>query len=154
VHSQFGRTCETAELALAGRAVSIRSDPRLGELDVGRLDGVGIGDLQRWEAGHGRDARFPGGESPTDAARRYAEAMNAILELAGAAVLVICHAMAVRYALAALAGADDPDDPYVPVPNAVPFLLDREALAAAVAGIGRLAAASAAQAGSRSSCAS
>src|SRR5690348_7432432 len=39
VHSRFGRTLETAEIALAGRPVASKIDALLDDVDVGELEG-------------------------------------------------------------------------------------------------------------------
>ena len=79
VHTRFGRTRETAALALAGRDVPVEVDPLLDDVYVGELEGVSVDEFRAWKAEHTRADRFPGGESLDDAARRYAEAYRRLL---------------------------------------------------------------------------
>ena len=130
IHTRFPRTRETAELALAGRDVPLVVEPLLDDIAIGRLEGWSIGDYRAWTEKHSRADPFPGGESLDDAARRYARAYRRLLERAGA-VLVVCHEIPIRYALNAAAGSDDLDAPAHDIPNATPFLFEREALARA-----------------------
>ena len=81
---------------------------------------------------------FPGGESLDDAARRYAEGFGKLLDSQWRAVLVVCHEIPIRYALNGASGSDSLDGPAHEISNAVPYLLDEEALARAKHGIERL----------------
>jgi broad specificity phosphatase PhoE len=139
VHTRFARTIRTAEIALQGRAVRLREEPLLDDVDVGLLEGGTLAEYRAWKEAHSRRDLFPGGESLDQSAARYARAFAA-LSLAGAdAVLVVCHEIPVRYALNAAAGSDDLDAPMHDVPNATPFLLDGAALKRAAQAIERLA---------------
>ena len=139
VHTQFGRTLETAEEVLRGRTVPRVEEPLLDDIDVGDLEGVTLGDYRDWKREHTRSDSFPGGESLDDAARRYARAFERLLERPEQAVLVVCHEIPVRYALNAAAGSDDLDGPEHAIPNATPYLLDEDALARAAVRIQTLA---------------
>ena len=66
VHTRFGRTQETAALALAGRDVPVEVDPLLDDIYVGELEGVTVDEFRAWKAEHTRADRFPGGESLDD----------------------------------------------------------------------------------------
>jgi probable phosphoglycerate mutase len=124
VHTRFGRTRRTAEIALEGRDVAFREEPRLDDIDVGLLEGHTTAEYRAWKQAHSRRDLLPGGESLDDAAARYAVAF-ADLALAGAGVvLVICHEIPVRYALNAVSGSASLDAPVHDVPNATPFLFD------------------------------
>ena len=138
VHTRFDRTRKTAELALAGRAVPMREEPLLDDVDCGDLEGCPIDEYRRFKLTLGRDRPFPGGESLDDAARRYGRAYRALLEAPEESVLVICHEIPVRYALNALAGSPELDRPSLQIANASPYFLDEEELARVVAGIERL----------------
>jgi 2,3-bisphosphoglycerate-dependent phosphoglycerate mutase len=135
VHTRFGRTAETAEGVLAGRAVPTIEEPLLDDIDVGELEGETIADYRAWKAAHTRADCFPGGESLDDAARRYARAFHKLLERAERTILVVCHEIPVRYALNAAAGSDDLDAPEHAIPNATPYLFDETALERAAARI-------------------
>jgi broad specificity phosphatase PhoE len=138
VHTRFGRTRQTAELALAGRSVPLDVEPLLDDIDVGDLEGATIEDYRAWKRQHGRSDDFPGGESLDDAARRYAVAYRKLLERSESSILVVTHEIPIRYALNAAAGSDDLDGPAHQLANATPYLFDEDALARAVAGIERL----------------
>jgi broad specificity phosphatase PhoE len=137
VHTRFARTRRTAEIALEGRAVRLREEPLLDDVDVGLLEGHTLAEYRAWKQAHSRRDLFPGGESLAQAAARYARACAA-LALAGAdVVLVVCHEIPVRYALNGAAGSDALDAPVHDVPNATPFLLEGAALKRAAQGIER-----------------
>jgi probable phosphoglycerate mutase len=131
VHTRFGRTRRTLELALEERDVPLLEEPLLDDIYIGELEGKTVDDYRDWKAGHTRADRFPGGESLDEAALRYARGYRRLLELEGEAVLVVCHEIPVRYALNAAAGSDDLDGPVHALPNAVPFCFDELTLARA-----------------------
>jgi broad specificity phosphatase PhoE len=131
VHTRFGRTRETAEQALHGRDVPMLEEPLLDDIYVGELEGQTLDEYRAWKREHTRDDPFPGGESLNDAARRYADAYERLLERAEQAILVVCHEIPVRYALNAAAGSDDLDNPEHGIPNATPYLFDETSLARA-----------------------
>lgn len=139
VCTRFGRTRETAEIALAGRSVRIDVEPLLDDVGVGELEGRSIDDYEAWKAAHTRDEAFPGGESLDDAARRYAHGFRKLLERPPGSVLVVCHEIPLRYALNGVAGSSELDGPVHAIPNATPFLFDEDALARAAARIVELA---------------
>ena len=142
LHTRFGRTQETAELALAGRDVPMEVEPLLDDIDVGELEGSTIDDYHEWKSRHTRADRFPGGESLHESALRYAEAFRKIVAQDASTVLVVCHEIPIRYALNAAGGSDDLDGPAHVVPNATPFLFGGQSLARAadrIAELGRSA---------------
>jgi phosphoserine phosphatase len=143
VHTRFPRTHRTLELALEGRDVPMREERLLDDIDLGDLEGRTIEDYRAWKAEHTRADRFPGGESLDEAAGRYARGYRRLLELAGDAVLVVCHEIPLRYALNAAAGSDELDGPVHAVPNATPFLFDEAALERAADRVEQLAASAA-----------
>jgi broad specificity phosphatase PhoE len=128
VHTRFGRTRQTTELALEGRHVPVVVEPLLDDIDVGELDGRTIDDYRDWKREHRRSDAFPGGESLDDAARRYARAYRMLAARREEAILVVCHEIPVRYALNAAAGSDDLDAPLHEVANATPYLFDDASL--------------------------
>ena len=140
VHTRFGRTRMTAELALEGRAVPLAEEPLLDDIDVGELEGRTIEDYRAWKRAHTRRDPFPGGESLVDAALRYASGFRALLAREERRLLVVCHEIPIRYALNAAAGSDDLDGPEHSIPNATPYLFDAETLERAarrIADLGR-----------------
>ncbi len=128
VHTRFGRTRETALLAVGGRDVPVYEQPLLDDVDVGELEGATLGEYRAWKREHARSDAFPDGESLDGAARRYAEALRAVIALEGSCILVVCHEIPIRYALNAAAGSQDLDQPAHVIANCVPYLFDDAAL--------------------------
>ena len=142
VRTRFPRTRETAEIALAGRAVPMEVEPLLDDIRIGEaLEGADISKYHVVKREVGRKLPFPGGESLDDAARRYAEAFAKLCDRGMERVLVVCHEIPVRYALNAAAGSEELDGPpFHNLPNAVPFLFEGDSLARTAARIGELVA--------------
>jgi probable phosphoglycerate mutase len=140
VHTRFARTRRTLEIALGQRQVPLLELPLLDDVRVGELEGCTIEEYRAWKQGRPRSEPFPGGESLDDAARRYADGYEQLLRRPERVVLVVCHEIAVRYAVNGAAGSAMLDGPLHDVPNALPFLFDEESLGRAVAGIRRAAA--------------
>jgi 2,3-bisphosphoglycerate-dependent phosphoglycerate mutase len=128
VHTRFGRTGETARIALGHRAVPVEVEPGLDDIDVGELEGRTIEEYRTWKRAHTRADAFPGGESLDAAALRYADAFDTLLTRAERRILVVCHEIPVRYALNAAGGSDELDAPIHDVANATPYLFDSDAL--------------------------
>ena len=139
VHTRFGRTRETAEIALTGRTVPLEVEPLLDDIYIGDLEGQTIDDYRAWKRAHTRADAFPGGESLDDAARRYARAYERLLARPEQHILVISHEIPIRYAVNAASGSDELDRPVHDVANCVPYLFDLEGLERAAAGIRRRA---------------
>ena len=139
LHTRFGRTSETAAIALAGRDVPLEVEPGLDDIDVGELEGRTIDDYRAWKHAHTRADAFPGGESLDAAARRYAEAFDALLHRTEQRILVVCHEIPVRYAVNAAAGSDELDGPAHEIRNCVPHLFDEDGLRRAAARVRELA---------------
>src|SRR2546423_6605772 len=128
LHTRFSRTHDTAAIALAGRDVPLHIEPLLDDIDVGELEGRTIEEYRAWKKLHTRADAFPGGESLDDAARRYANGFRRVLERPGRCILVVCHEIALRYALHAPAGSGDLDGPVHTLRNATPYLFVEPAL--------------------------
>ena len=140
VHTRFGRTLETAEVALEGRKVPIETEPLLDDIKIGELEGAPLDEYRRVKRDLGRKRPYPGGESLDQAALRYVAAFRRLGERAAQRVLVVCHEIPVRYALNAAAGAGLLDGPpFHDIPNAVPFLFGHSSLVLAAARIEELA---------------
>ena len=139
VHTRFGRSRRTAELALAGRDVPFVVEPLLDDIDVGELEGRTIDEYREWKRAHTRADPFPGGESLDAAARRYADAYERLLDRPEQRVLVVSHEIPLRYAVNAAAGSEELDGPAHEIRNCVPHLFDDAGLRRAVAAIRRLA---------------
>jgi broad specificity phosphatase PhoE len=139
VHTRFGRTRETAQIAMRGRPdVPFRVEALLDDIAVGDLEGVPIDDYRAWKRAHTRADAFPGGESLDAAALRYARAYETLAARPEQAVLVVCHEIPVRYALNAATESDKLDGPFHDIPNATPYLFDADALRRAAARIEEL----------------
>jgi broad specificity phosphatase PhoE len=132
VHTPFLRTAETAEIALAGREVPVEIVAELGDIDIGELEGKTLADYRAWKHAHGRSEAFPGGESLDDAARRYADAYERLLQRSERTILVVTHEIPLRYAINGADGSDDLDGPTHQLANATPYLFDQQALRRAV----------------------
>ena len=139
VHTRFGRSRRTAELALSGRAVPVEVEPLLDDIDVGELEGRTIDEYRAWKLEHTRRDAFPGGESLDDAARRYADAYERLLARAERRILVVCHEIPVRYAVNAVRGSAELDGPVHEIRNCVPYLFDAAGLERAAARMRALA---------------
>ena len=140
VHTRFARTRRTLEIALGPRQAPLLELPLLDDVRVGELEGCTIEEYRAWKQGRPRSEPFPGGESLDDAAHRYAEGYEQLLRRPERVVLVVCHEIAVRYAVNGAAGSTTLDGPLHDVPNALPFLFDEESLERAVDRIRRSAA--------------
>ncbi|MDQ5821500.1 MAG: histidine phosphatase family protein [Actinomycetota bacterium] len=139
VHTRFGRTLQTARLALADREVPFEVEPNLDDIDVGELDGHTIDEYRAWKRAHERSDAFPGGESLDAAAQRYARAFARLAARSENVTLVVAHEIPVRYAVNAAAGSDELDAPTHDIRNAAPYLFDEQALGRAAARIEQLA---------------
>jgi 2,3-bisphosphoglycerate-dependent phosphoglycerate mutase len=129
--TRFGRTRETAEIALVGRDVPLDVEPLLDDIDIGKLEGVTIGEYRAWKRAHTRADEFPGGESLDAAAARYGRGFQRVLARPEQTILLVTHEIPVRYALNAAEGSSDPDRPHHQIANATPYLFGEEQLAAA-----------------------
>jgi broad specificity phosphatase PhoE len=108
VVTEFGRTVETADLALAGRAIPRIVEPRLNDPRLGALEGASLDEVRRWFTANGATVAPQGGESRVEAIRRYRDGFSALLERPEATILVVAHALPVTVALLAAEGRDLP----------------------------------------------
>ena len=131
MYTRFGRTLQTARLALAGRDVPFEVEPDLDDIDVGELEGQTIEEYRTWKRAHVRSDAFPGGESLDAAAQRYARAFRRLAARGECVTLVLAHEIAVRYAVNAAAGSNELDAPTHDIRNAAPYLFDDAALSRA-----------------------
>jgi broad specificity phosphatase PhoE len=118
VTTNFLRTQQTAELALQGRDVPFLIEPDLDEIRAGLFDGKPIDAYWAWKERHSPRDRFPGGESLHQAIQRSAAALYRLLERSEPVTLVVAHELALRW----ITDADSE------IPNAVPYLLDEDAV--------------------------
>lgn len=107
VTSQFRRAQETAGRALAGRDVPRLVVPELDDIRFGSFEGALLADYRRWAHAAAPDEDGPGGgESRAAAAARFARGFRVVLARPEARVLVVCHALPIRYLLGALLERD------------------------------------------------
>jgi broad specificity phosphatase PhoE len=139
LHTRFGRTVETAQIAMDGRDLPIVEEALFDDVDIGDLEGETIDEYHAWKREHVRSDRFPGGESLIETALRYVEAYRQLLASPYRCALVVCHEIPIRYALNVVGDSDDLDGPVHTIPNASPFLFDDGAIEKAATGIERLA---------------
>ena len=135
VHTRFGRTRQTAEIAFGDRRVPLIEEPLLDDIDVGDFEGETLEAYHAWKHSHAREVAFPGGESLDDAALRYAQAFRRLLKLPHDTLLVVTHEIPIRYALNGAGGSNSLDGPAHEVENAVAYLFDDESLLRAADGI-------------------
>jgi broad specificity phosphatase PhoE len=123
ISSELARTRETLALALEGRNVPMLALADLNEIDFGSF-AEGPLDLYRaWAASHPPDEHAPGGgDSRASAAARFARALRAVLERPEEVVVLVWHALAIRYLLDGASGLV-PAPLITPVPHAAPHRL-------------------------------
>ena len=132
VTSEFERARETAAIALAGREVPRLVLPQLNDIRFGRFEGGALDDYRAWAHAHGPDEEAPGGgESRAETIRRYVTGYRTILQRPERVILLVAHALPIRYALDAVAGRL-PAARIEKIPYAEPFPLTAAELTAAV----------------------
>ena len=123
--SRLLRTQQTLDLALASRVVPQVVEPLLDEIDFGSFEGGSLAAYREWAWRHEPDAPCPGGgESRTVAALRFVDALEALLARPEETLLVVSHALPIRYVLDASDGRF-PAARLEQVPHATPFRLRR-----------------------------
>jgi broad specificity phosphatase PhoE len=130
--SEFGRTQETADLALVGREVPRLVLPELNDIRFGEFEGRELTAYRVWAHAHGPEERVPGGgDSRAETVARYVRAYRTILARPEETILVVAHGLPIRYVLEAVEGRN-PAAAMVQVPYATPIRLDAHELRAAV----------------------
>ncbi|HEY5872875.1 MAG TPA: histidine phosphatase family protein [Gaiellaceae bacterium] len=125
ITSRFARTQETLSLALGGRAVPTVVHQELDEIHFGSFDGGLLETYRAWAFASPPDEMPPGGgESRAQAAARFAQGMRLVLERPEGRMLVVGHALAIRYWLDAATGLV-PAARMAPVDHARPYRLTR-----------------------------
>lgn len=131
VTSALRRTQETARLALAGTPAPHVVVPELNEIDFGSFDGGSLDRYRAWAAARPPSERAPGGgESRADAAARFARGIRAVLARPEETVLLVGHALALRYVVDAANGLV-PAPLMAPVSHATVERLERDRVEAA-----------------------
>jgi broad specificity phosphatase PhoE len=125
VSSAFARTRQTLAVALEGRGSPTVVVDELNEIHFGSFDGGLLDTYRAWAAAHPPTERAPGGgESRADAASRFARGLRRVLERPERTILVVGHALVLRYVLDAAEGLA-PAPLMTPIAHAVPYRLDR-----------------------------
>lgn len=107
VTSELERARQTADIALAGRAIPrlvLRelNDPLYGRYESGPLDAY-----LAWAVVNDSASEPPGGGEPRQAiVARYAAGLRAILERPERAIVVVTHSLPIAYVIMALSGRD------------------------------------------------
>jgi broad specificity phosphatase PhoE len=128
VATDFARTLETLELALDGREVPRLVVPDLNEIHFGHYDGGPLEEYRAWAAAEPPSTLAPGGgESRATAAARFARGVRRLLELPESTVLVVAHALVIRYVVDAASGLV-PAARMAPVEHARPYPLSVDAV--------------------------
>ena len=123
VSTDFARTLETLELALEGRDVPRVVVPELNEIRFGHFDGGPLDEYRAWAAAELPTTLAPGGgESRASAAARFGRGVRILLERPERTLVVVAHALVVRYVLDAAAGLV-PAARMAPVEHAHPYPL-------------------------------
>src|SRR5690348_6637140 len=108
VTSDFERTIETADEALAGRDVPRLVLPELGDIHMGTYEGKTLEEYRQWAHNCPPTEVEPGGgESRVQALERYVRGFSIVAARPERTILVVSHSLPIRYVL----NAADGDDP-------------------------------------------
>jgi broad specificity phosphatase PhoE len=105
--TEFARTRETAELALAGRDVPLLVVPELNDHPAGRWEGRPLTEYLEWAHAAAPDEVIPG-ETVSRAAvvERFLRGFRVLLGRPELVVLAVLHSLPIAYLLGAAAGRD------------------------------------------------
>lgn len=124
--SRLRRTQETLALVLDGRDVPVVVEAELDEIHFGSFDGGALDTYRAWAASRPPDDPAPGGgESRAQAAARFARGLRLLLAREEDTVLVVGHALAIRYLVDAAEG-HAPAARMSPIEHAFPYRLGRD----------------------------
>jgi broad specificity phosphatase PhoE len=124
--SRLARTQETLALVLDSRKVPVVVEEELDEIRFGSFDGGPLDAYRAWAASHPPDEPAPGGgESRAQAAARFARGLRLVLARPEDNVLVVGHALAIRYVIDAAQG-HVPAARMSPIEHAFPYRLGRD----------------------------
>jgi broad specificity phosphatase PhoE len=136
VVTEFGRTQETAALALEGRSVPRLVMPELDDIRFGSFEGRTLEEYRGWAGVAAPEVAVPGGESRVDAVARFVRGFRLVLARPERTVLVVTHGLPIRYVLDAAEGRT-PTPQVEQVALAEPFRLDAVELEGAIATLER-----------------
>jgi alpha-ribazole phosphatase len=101
ITTEFERTRQTAELALAGRDVPRLVVPELNDPRYGQFEGGVLEDYRSWAAANASVEPAPGGgESRQHIVKRYARGFRLVLARAEKRILIVAHSLPIAYVLA------------------------------------------------------
>jgi probable phosphoglycerate mutase len=130
--SEFQRAQETADVALDGRGVARLVLAELNDIRVGEFEGLTVEEYRGWARSHEPGEPPPGGgESRVQVVSRYVAAYRTLLSRPERSILVVAHALTVRYVLDAVDGLV-PAPRVEVVPYAEPFALGAAELSGAL----------------------
>jgi broad specificity phosphatase PhoE len=139
VTSDFERAIETADEALRGRAVPRLVVPELGDIRMGSYEGGSLDEYRLWAHHCPPTEEGPGGgESRTEALRRYLVGFGIVAARPEHTVLVVSHSLPIAYVLHAADGRD-PQPSMGQVDYATAHALTAEQLRAALHRLSRWA---------------
>jgi len=105
--TEFARTRETAELALAGRDVPLLVVSELNDHPAGRYEGRPLAEYLEWAHAAGPGEVIPGGtESRAAVVERFARGLRVLVARREPLVLAVLHSLPIAYLLGAVAGRD------------------------------------------------
>jgi broad specificity phosphatase PhoE len=105
--TEFARTRETAELALAGRDVPLVVVPDLNDHTAGAFEGRPLAEYLEWAHAASPEDVVPGGaESRVAVIERFARGFRVLLERPEEVVLAVLHSLPIAYLLGAADGRD------------------------------------------------
>ncbi len=105
--SELGRTRETADLVLAGRAVPRIVLPELNDPLYGRYEGGPLASYLEWALASDSAAEPPGGgEARRAIVSRYAAGFRKLLARPERIALIVTHSLPIAYLLLAVSGRD------------------------------------------------
>ena len=131
VVTEFARTRETADLALAGRDVPRLVVPELNDIHVGEFEGGPLEVYRAWARERSPVDVPAGGESRAQVAERYARGYRTVLARPERTALLVVHGLPIRYVLLAVEGSE-PTAVVETVDYATPYRLRRAELEGAV----------------------
>ncbi len=106
VTSEFERTRQTADVALAGRDVPRLVVAELNDPRYGRYEGGALEDYRSWADTAASSDEVPGGgESRRHIIERYVRGFRLVLERPERCALVVSHSLPIAYVLAARQGS-------------------------------------------------
>jgi broad specificity phosphatase PhoE len=136
--TEFGRTQETAELALGGLVVPRLVVPELNDIRFGEFEGTTLEEYRGWAGDAAPDVPVRDGESRVEAVARFVRGFRLLLARRERTVLVVTHGLPIRYVLDARDGRT-PTPQVEQVALAEPFRVRAAELEAALATLARWA---------------